>query len=177
MRVKINKEFSIKRSKLSYHFNTELLFHRIYENAILINLLMLPVFAALNHNYHNSSFVYYAILFFWLFTLWHVYFINSLTIISGSNENLNRMMIVKIIKSRYPDLKINDSGQQVIRCTKSTGLLTWGKQLTVIFDQDRIFLNLTTFGRYQVRSLFHAYFNMIEMKKIKKEFRNMLEAN
>ncbi|MFD2288741.1 hypothetical protein GJU39_05500 [Pedobacter petrophilus] len=81
--------------------------------------------------------------------------------------------MVKILKSKYPDLRINDSGQHIIRCTQTTGLLTWGKQINVIFDNDRMFLNLTTLGRYQIRSPFHAIFNAIQLRKIKKEFQNL----
>jgi len=175
--AKINTKLSIQRSLLIYHFNTELFFNRLYENLIWIIILSLPILPLFHYPNHITKIGAFLIVFFWVFMRGSLYFLNHLTIIKGKNRTTNGVILMEILKLRYPELKINDSGQHMIRCTKPTGLLTWGKQLTVIFDNDRMYLNLTTMGRYYIRSPFHAIFNWIKMRKLKRVSKsfNMIE--
>lgn len=170
MRSQINRHRSIQRSQLIYRYNTEFFFNRCYENLLWIILLALPILPLSNQHSHITMIGGSLIVFFWIFIIASFYFMNHLTIIKGSNQTGNRAILLNILESRYPELKINDSGQHIIRCTTPTGTLTWGKRLTIIFDNDRLFINKTTLGRYDIKSPFHSIFNTIAMRQIKKDF-------
>ncbi|MFW0717003.1 hypothetical protein [Pedobacter sp. N23S346] len=170
MRSQIDKQRSIRKHRLIYHANTELVFNRLFENFIWIICLALPVLPLFNNNNQITTTGLFLISIFWVFLLTGLYFINHLTMINGTNQTINRIKIIEILKLRYPEFTLNDSGKNVIKCKKKAGLFGWGKQITVMFDQDRIFINSTTLGRYDIKSPFHSIFNAIAMRHIKKDF-------
>lgn len=173
MRSQINRQKSIQRSRLVYNLNTELLINKVFENFNWLVLLVLPVFSLMNKSNEPAFTVICLIIIFLAFMLSSLYLMNRLIMISGSTPTLNRLMMIKILKEKYPALKIDDSGLNIIIGSKKTGPFTWGKQITVLFEEHQIFINSTTLGRYHMKSPFHAIFNTIAMQQIKKDFQKI----
>ena len=76
------------------------------------------------------------------------------------------------MNNKFPKLKLDDAGQKIIRYDLKTGLLTWGKRITVIFQNENIYLNITTTGRYDIKSPFHSVFHYFTLKSIGKQFKD-----
>ena len=166
----INRQKSIQRGRLVFHLNTALFINKLFENLIWLIFLSLPVLPLMNKSSKPTFSTFSFTVIFLAFILSGLYFINHLVTIYGSNLTLNRLKMIEILKRKYPMFKIDDSGQNIIKCKKSATLFGWGKEITVLFDEHRIYINATTLGRYHIKSPFHSIFNTIAMLQIKRDF-------
>jgi hypothetical protein len=172
MRAQINKEKSILKRRLVYKHTTELLLNRLFENFIWVALLLVPILILMNKKNNIPIEGLVVLISFCLFLLIGIYFINCLVVIDGVNLEENRTKIIKLIQEKYPELQVDGSGQNIISCRKQAGITTWGKQITVIFDNNQMLINLTTLGRNNIKSPFHALFNNMKMRSLKSKFKN-----
>ena len=170
MRSQINRQKSIQRGRLVFYLNTALFINKLFENLIWLILLALPVLPSMNKSSKLTFTSLCLTIIFLAFMLSSLYFMNHLVTIYGSNLTLNRLKMIEILKRKYPMSKIDDSGQNIIKCKKSTTLFGWGKEITVLFDEHRIYINSTTLGRYNMKSPFHSILNIITMRQIKRDF-------
>ena len=100
------------------------------------------------------------------FSWLNIYKLHKIKII---NPEIDRKKFVEILRKNFPDMQINDDGLHMLRSKKNTGLLSWGKTLTVIFTEKYIYINLTTLGRYDVKSPIHSFTNYLKVKNIGKK--------
>lgn len=170
VRSQINTQKSIRRGRLVFHLNTELFISKIFENVTWLILLVLPVLPLMNKSNKTTFATLSFIIPFLTFMLFSLYFMNRLTKICGVNPTFNKFKMIEILKQKYPMFKIDDSGQKIIRCKKKAGLFSWGKEITIIFEEHRMYINSTTLGRDHIKSPFHSIFNTIAMLQINRDF-------
>lgn len=170
VRSQINRQKSIQRGRLVFHLNTGLLINKVFENLVWLIFLALPLLPLMNKSSKLTFTSLCLTVAFVIFMLVSLYLMNHLILIKGSNPTLNRLKMVQILKHRYPSLKIDDSGQNIIKFKKETGLFTWGKEITVLFEEKQVYINSTTLGRYHMKSPVHSIFNTISTLQIRKDF-------
>jgi len=85
------------------------------------------------------------------------------------NPQIDRKKFVEILQNEFKDMQINDDGLHILQSKKDIGLLSWGKSLTVIFTEKYIYINLTTLGRFDVKSPIHSFTNYLKVKSIGKK--------
>jgi hypothetical protein len=175
MRTQIDYEKSIKRHRLTFKMTTELFMTRLLDNSLwLIFLITAGLLFSNKNNYSNNNGVRFLVVFI-LITLWlliGLLLLNKLVVVKGTNPLENRKLIIQIMNNKFPKLKLDDAGQKIIRYDLKTGLLTWGKRITVIFQNENIYLNITTTGRYDIKSPFHSVFHYFTLKSIGKQFKD-----
>lgn len=176
MRTQIDYDKSIQRQRLTFKMTTELLLTRILDNSLwLVFLISVGFLLSNKNNFDKGLTPIFVAVFLTVWLLIGLYYINKLVLINGSNPIDNRRRILQFLNDKYPNLKLDDSGQKIIRYDLKTGLFTWGRRITLIFQDENIFINITTFGRYDIKSPFHSIINQLTINKIKKQFE--LEKN
>lgn len=148
----------------------------ILDNCVwLILLSTSTLFITNKRNYSlDSSLIILLVCIIMLWTIIGLIRLNKLLKIDGTNAADNRSAVIEILKDEFPTLKIDDSGQRIIRHYIQTGLFSWGKQITVLFHENSIYMNITTIGRHEIKSPFHAIFNHWTLIRIRNKFKNSL---
>lgn len=170
MNPRLDLEKSIQKQRLIYKMSFGTFFIRVFDNYLWIILILLPIAVILNKQ-NNIGFK--GILFFsvcQILLIVGLYFVNKLVVIEGTNQAENRKKIISIVGEKFPKLKIDDTGQRIIRAKIDTGLIKWGKKITIIFDEQNIFINCTTLGRDNMKSPIHSIYNYFVMLRLKKHF-------
>lgn len=155
---------------------TELLMTRILDNSLwLLFLISVGLLLSNKNNFGKGLTPIFVAVILAVWLLVGLYYINKLVLINGSNPIYNRRRILQFLNDKYPNLKLDDSGQKIIRYDLKAGLFNWGRRITIIFQDENIFINITSFGRYDIKSPFHSIINQLTINKIKKQFE--LEKN
>ena len=151
----------------------ELFMTKLLDNSLwLVFLISTGLLFSNKNNYSTDKGVGFLIVAF-LIALWllvGLLLLNKLVVVKGTNPLDNRKLIIQILNNKFPKLKLDDSGQLIIRYDLKTGLFNWGKRITVIFQDENIYLNITTLGRYDIKSPFHSVFHYLTLKSIAKQF-------
>ncbi|PRZ21682.1 hypothetical protein [Flavobacterium granuli] len=174
MSVKIDKKKSVEKERLIFKPNWEYILEKAYETFIYLGWTIATIAVILNPKNainHTATLIVILINILLLISWYYIY---KLLKINISKPERDRKLFVEILKNRFPELIINDNGLHMLRSKKNTGSLSWGKLLTVIFDENYLFINLATLGRYGNKSPFHAISNYLKLKSIEKEFNNRI---
>jgi hypothetical protein len=154
---------------------TELFLTRLLDNSIwFIFIACTGLLLTNKNNYHSDKGVLFVAL-FCLLTIWllvGLIYLNKLVVIQGSNPTENRQRIIQLINDKFPKLKLDNSGQTIIRYDLKTGLFNWGRRITIIFKDENIFVNITTFGRFDIKSPFHSIFHYWTLKRIGRQLQD-----
>ena len=173
MRAQLDFDKSVKKHRLVFKLTTDLFFSRLLDNSLWFIFLACVCFLVVNKNNYTSARDVLFVSLFVILAIWLIVgllVINKLVIIKGSNVEDNRRKIIQLLNDSSPNLILNDSGQKIIRYNLRTGLFNWGKQITIVFHEKNILMNITTFGRYEIRSPFHAIFHIWTIKQIIRQF-------
>ena len=175
MRTQIDYEKSIQKHRLTFKMTTELFMTRLLDNTLWLIFIISTILLLTNKDNYSTNKSVLFLLAVVVLTTWLVIglvFINKLVVIKGSNMSDNRRKIIQLLNDKFPKLKLDDSGQKIIRYNLKTGAFNWGKRITVIFKDNNMFLNITTLGRYDIKSPFHAVIHYWTLKAIKRQFQN-----
>ena len=172
MRKQIDIPRSIQKRRLTYKMTAELILSNILDNSIWILFLGATFLALCNkNNYikHGLTFPIIAVTIgMWIIV--GLYFINKLIAVDGLTQDENRKRIIEIVKNKFPKLAMNGTGQSIIRFKKEIGIFNWGREITIIFNKNEFFINYTTFGRYHIKSPFHALTNYLILARLLRQF-------
>ena len=177
MSLKIDKEKTIQKERMIFKRNWEYYFDKISEIIIYSLWTVSTIAIVLNPKNAINQYAAIAIISVNILLLVSWYYIYKLVKIEIPNPEINRKLFVEIVSKRFPDLQINDQGSNSLRSIKTVGLLNWGKSLMIIFDQNYVFINLTTLGRFETKSPFHSIVNYLKLKSIKKDFYAIINVN
>jgi|SRR6185503_8072027 len=168
----VDIEKSLKRSRLvfkltgSYVFNTVL----IYLAALI--LIAAFVMALLNSKISHPPIVTLITCLIVLWVIANLILTNSLVKIEGKDIASNRAAIKDCLESFYNDIDLQPGEQRMIRNFKPAGWLNWGRIITVIFDENSIYINITTLGRGNSASPFHGFSNYLKCSRMARYIRN-----
>ena len=177
MSLKIDKEKTIQKERMIFKRNWEYYFVKISEIIIYSLWTVSTIAIVLNPKNAINQYAVIALISVNILLLVSWYYIYKLVKIEIPNPEINRKLFVEIVSKRFPDLQINDQGSNSLRSIKTVGLLNWGKSLMIIFDQNYVFINLTTLGRFETKSPFHSIVNYLKLKSIKKDFYAIINGN
>ncbi|HCQ12388.1 hypothetical protein [Flavobacterium sp.] len=171
MGYRINIAKSVKKERLIFSPNLHYIFDIIME-ALLYAIWPIMTYLIIINPINKVSLTGMVIMIFLNVLLaisW--FYIYKLHKIKITNPERDRKILVQILKKRFPEMQINDDGLYILRSKKNTGSFSWGKSLTVIFNENYIYINLTTLGRHDVKSPIHSIANYLKLKSIEKEFK------
>ena len=94
---------------------------------------------------------------------------NVLLKVDGSDINNNRSDIIKVINEFF-HLNIKDKGQMIIKDVRLSGFIHWGRVVTVLLDNNSVYINIQTLGRADALSFFHGFTNYLKSNRIGRRF-------
>jgi hypothetical protein len=171
MSFRLNLEKSIKNefifNRLNFDYTSELLF----ETFIYVGWTVSLVFILSNPDNNKNVYFSFGVIFFTILLLTSWFLNYKLLKVEISNPEKDREIIVKLLKKEFPKFRLNDNGINVLRGKYRGGLFSSGKKIIVIFTEEKILLNLTTFGRGESNIPFYTFFNYYKLLKIRKNFK------
>jgi hypothetical protein len=99
----------------------------------------------------------------------NVILFNVLIKVNGKDINTNRNDVIKVL-NEYFNLNIENNDQVIIRNVKLSGFIYWGRVITVLLDDDSVYINIQSLGRGDALSFFHGFTNYLKSKRIAKRF-------
>ena len=99
----------------------------------------------------------------------NVILFNTLVKVIGIDINNNRSDIICVL-NEYFNLNLFDNNQTIIREIRSSGFIHWGRIITVLLDDNSVYINIKTVGRADGISPFHGFTNYLKCKRIEKQF-------
>ncbi len=172
--LRIDKQKSIQRERIIFKRNWEYVLEKIFEILVYSTWTVFSILLILNPKNAISESATITLISLNILVLVSWYYIYKLLKIEMLNPEKDRKIFVETVSKKFPDLQINDKGLNSLRSKKNTGLFSWGKSLTVLFDGNQIFINLTTLGRSETKSPFHSIANYLKLKSIAKEFNTLI---
>ena len=97
-------------------------------------------------------------------------FFNVLIKVDGLDVNSNRSDIIKVLNEFF-HLNIEDKGQMIIKDVKLSGFIHWGRVVTVLLDNNSVYINIQTLGRADALSFFHGFTNYLKSNRIGRRLR------
>ncbi|UFH47129.1 hypothetical protein LNP27_03615 [Flavobacterium galactosidilyticum] len=170
MSIRIDKEMTIQKERMIFKRNWEYYFDKIAEIIIYSFWTVSTIALLLNPKNEINQYAAIALISVNILVLISWYYIYKLVKIEIPNPEINRKLFVEIVSKKFPDLQINDKGLNSLRSKKNIGLFNWGKSLTIFFDQNYVFINVTTFGRFETKSPLHSIVNYLKLKGIENDF-------
>lgn len=167
MEKRIDYDKSILKQRLIFKSSFWLWVDRILDTILWIILLFCIGFLMLAG---LSSHVYGLAVFMMLILIWLIagfFLMNKLMLIKGTNQLQNRRRIMDILNEQYPKLKLDSTGEKIISYNRNTGLFNWGKKIIVVFHNEDIYINITTFGHRDVKSPIHSVFHYLKLKSLR----------
>jgi len=166
--IEINE--SIRKKRLIYRLNGFALSYYIIVSSF-VYVLIIAIFLFVSVVSFSQGEIVFACLVM-LFVAWMIanfILVNKLTKISGCGINENRALIIKVLNVYYSDLKLQDSGQMLVRDIKYSGPVSSGRCITIIFNSNDFYINIQTL-RWDEPSPFHGLFHYLKCQDIKKQF-------
>lgn len=174
MSLRIDKQKSIQKERIIFKRNWEYVLEKIFEILVYSTWTVVSILLILNPKNAISEPATITLISLNILVLVSWYYIYKLLKIEMLNPEKDRKIFVETVSKKFPDLQINDKGLNSLRSKKNTSLFSWGKSLTVLFDGNQIFINLTTLGRNETKSPFHSITNYLKLKSIAKEFNTLI---
>lgn len=168
MEISINVQKSITKKKLIYKdrgiivdnvitYTGSLLFITLGFVLLISKFFLMPLIVLIL----NIAFIAWMIANMLLF--------NVLIKVKGKDINSNRNDIITALND-YFNLNIENNDQIIIRNTKLSGFIYWGRIITILLDNNSIYINIQSLGRGDAFSFFHGFTNYLKSKRIVKRF-------
>ena len=162
----INIQKSIELQYLIFKPNSLFIFEIIIEFLLFVVWTFSTFLLLINPNNSFSIFTIILLILMNLILLISWYFIYKLLKLDIQNTSNSRENIFLLLQKEFPKMKIVDDGSDVFIFKLDTGLISWGKVLTIIFSEKNAYVNLTTLGRHDIKSPIHSILNYVKLKKI-----------
>lgn len=172
----INLSKSMRRNRLFYKRTPGSIVDQVLNYAAIVMLFLcatLPLLVKPTRLYQLPVIHSVLILCFVSYLFLTVYLMNRLVKSKGINLYHNRKNIEEVLSEYFDQLRPEDCGKGVVRYVKHAGFVSWGRIITVLFDGNKVYLNITTLGRGDSVSIFHGLTNYIKCRQIIKKFKRM----
>lgn len=161
----IYKKVDIKKSKIKGQvIFEEHWFFSIFDfvcTAFMMGVIVYATFMNINKNGYSIfsiSFLLFSVILFYM--VFYSLLNNSrLRTLNGISDEKNRLLTMGIVTTLNWNIKRNNS--QYIVLWKDYDWFSWdfGKQIIIIFSDNKIFINCLSFGRGNLKSPFHWFVN------------------
>lgn len=105
--------------------------------------------------------------------IYSIFNLNSLKRISGLSRGKNSNLIKQISKKNNWNIQSTNQQMTIINFSCQSSGTDWGKQMTIIYDENDILVNCISFGINSSPSPFHWFSNKRKVNKLKTEFKNL----
>jgi hypothetical protein len=104
--------------------------------------------------------------------IYSIFDLNSLKRISGLSRGKNSNLIKKIAVKNNWNIQSSNQQMTIINFSWQDAGTDWGKQMTILYDDNDVLVNCISFGVYSSPSPFHWFANKRKVNKLKSEFEN-----
>ncbi|MEO6851733.1 MAG: hypothetical protein ABI203_10260 [Mucilaginibacter sp.] len=175
----INFEKSIKTNRLVFKltFGTIFDYFLSYFSSIFLIVLAGLFIPMMINGLKNEFALTLAIICCVIVIVWmiaNLILMNNLVVIDGSNLISNKKRILKSLDALFDDIDSSKIDENVIRNIRLSTSIRWGRAITVLFNEEKIYLNILTLGRGDGPSPFHGLSNYIKCKRIAAIFNQMV---
>lgn len=95
-----------------------------------------------------------------------IFYRNAFVIIKTGDLIQNKQKIKEALDAFYSDLNYQVNDELIIRSVTPVGSPIWGRIITILFDNDSIYLNITSLGKGNSTSFAHGLLNYLKARKI-----------
>jgi len=169
---------SIKRKRLVFKLNAELVFNYIimyfmtyFLPAASVDLIFFPSKYNQNHWSPTSNFIMLTID-AWL--LLGLYLTNKLILFKGTAFDENKSVIKEVLKYKYPKFELSEN-LNIIKYGRKVEDWNRGKLITVILNDDYLYINMLSTYRGGQFSSFNGLANYFRCRSIIKSFKLALQ--
>lgn len=173
MTVKIDLETSIKNRRIT-HTGTlgQLLCIYFSSFAGCVGTIVFFYFLLINTLYRDYPFqVVSFLILLTIFVAINGYFINKLYIVKGSDKRSNIELSTEILQNNYRNIKIDNSSSQFLIGKTSSSFWAFDRNFTLLFDNEYVAINLSVFGRSNMKYCLIGLYNYYKCKKMLKNLR------
>jgi hypothetical protein len=94
---------------------------------------------------------------------------NRLSKARGASLNVNRQAMIKVLKDRYQTNLIYKGDRMLTYYRRST-FWKFGVRIVVLLDEHDVFINISRFNQYDLKSFFHGFSSYLQERSILREF-------
>jgi len=103
----------------------------------------------------------------------NIVLLHTLVKIDGKNKRDNKRDILKVLSKNYQLQKEHPMRNGIIRDIQVDTFSRWGRVITCLFDDNCVYINVTTVYKTDSFSCFNGLYNYNKCKKIAKDFREL----
>ncbi len=100
------------------------------------------------------------------FVIINAYFINKLYIDKSTDKNFNLLLVKQELESSYNNIQINDTSSNILIAKTKASFWAFDRTFIILFDKENIAINLSVFGRGEMKYCLIAISNYYKCKKI-----------
>ena len=169
--VPVNFEKSIKKQRLIYKMTGSVIFNYVFG---YIMMLFYMAFGIIIFWFHGRYAPLWLWLVFVLYISWmiaNLFLRDSLIKIDGRELSVNKQNMVLTLDEFYRNLTFQVDSENELRSVKPSYRPIWGRVITVFFDKNCIYLNISTLGKDDLPTFVHGFTNYLKARRIAKYFR------
>ncbi|QEC79618.1 hypothetical protein [Mucilaginibacter ginsenosidivorax] len=169
--ISVNVEKSIRYKILIPQVSLINFFRYFLAWCLGLALIFVSIGVNLNPKNHYSLFSTLVFYSFALFFTLNLVLLNNLTHLKGFSEDANRADITAVLEEYFGNAIPLATGR-ISRNVKAPKGLNSGRIVTVIFDRENVYINVTSIvGSRNIISPYHGLYNYIKCKRIARDFK------
>lgn len=161
---------SIEKERVVYKPTSSLISQYIFSYFLALIPLVASSLILLNHKVNTppAAIIIMMVINLWIFV--GLFLTNKLIKIQGYLFTSDKTSIINILSKRYPNINFSSGNPDLIRGQRAEGWTGRGKIISVILDEQDIYINVVSTFRGGVLSFIDAPFNYIASKRIARSF-------
>jgi hypothetical protein len=114
---------------------------------------------------HSPFFLHFIFIMIDAWFIISLYFMNKLVVFQGGSFDKNKNEIMSVLKDKYPDISFTSGNPNLIRGKKKVGYLR-DRIITIILDENNIYINILNTYRSTGFSFYHGLFNYFKSQRL-----------
>lgn len=103
------------------------------------------------------------------FTLYGIISENKLMTIKGKTSALNKQKMISVLKETYRTDMIYE-GSEMLSYYRRATFWRFALRIIVLFNQDKVLINISRFNQRGLKSFFHPLFSQIQVRLLTRKF-------
>ena len=178
----VNYDKSIKRQRLVYKLSFGIIYDYFltYLGSLMLvgmSTLFIPMMINGLHDVFKLTLIVICCVLFDIWMIANLVLTHALVRIDGKDVESNKKAIHTSLVVFYDNIDASRIDGNIIRNIKLSTSFRWGRIITILLDDDKVYLNVITLGRYDSPSPFHGLYNYIKCKRIAQMVIDKLSLN
>jgi len=167
----VNYEKSIKRHLLVYKITPGFVISSIISYILFIVFVIGPLLICIQSTGPNSLIVRCCCILFVLWMVSNVVLKNACVKIEDKSIKGNKENILATMDHFFSDYDFIINDDKMMRSFTKTPSMIWGRIITILIDNDVLYLNISSTGKSDSPTLTHGLFNYLKAKRIAKYYK------